>query len=255
MTLRNVVALNHGGETMAQYTTGEMAKLCNVSIRTVQFYDTKDLLKPAMLTEGGRRLYSDDDLKQMNLICLLKSLGLSLSTIKGILTSTNQNKILLMLLNEQEKQIDGEISNKQNQLKSVRIIKENIQNSDKISVNSISDIEHIMNSKKKLKKVHGIMLIVGILMDIIQIGTILLWIIKGIWLPFVIGFPFVVLMGILITRMYYKKTSYICSECDNKFRPTIKEFLFSKHTPKTRRLSCPKCGKTSYCIETYSEKK
>ena len=28
---------------MSNYTTGEMAKLCNVSVRTVQFYDTKGM--------------------------------------------------------------------------------------------------------------------------------------------------------------------------------------------------------------------
>ena len=49
---------------MSEYTTGELAKLCDVSVRTVQFYDVKDLLKPAELTEGGRRLYTDDDLKR-----------------------------------------------------------------------------------------------------------------------------------------------------------------------------------------------
>ena len=42
---------------MSKYTTGEMAKLCNVTVRTVQFYDTKGLLIPSDLTEGGRRLY------------------------------------------------------------------------------------------------------------------------------------------------------------------------------------------------------
>ena len=48
---------------MSKYTTGELAKLCGVSVRTVQFYDTKGLLPPSELSEGGRRLYSDDDLQ------------------------------------------------------------------------------------------------------------------------------------------------------------------------------------------------
>jgi DNA-binding transcriptional MerR regulator len=87
--------------SMSTYTTGELAKLCEVTVRTVQFYDEKDLLKPTELTEGGRRLYTDEDLKKLILICLLKSLGLSLDTIKGILGSENQNKVLLLLLDEQ----------------------------------------------------------------------------------------------------------------------------------------------------------
>lgn len=39
------------------YTTGEMAKLAGVSIRTVQYYDKRGILIPSDLTEGGRRRY------------------------------------------------------------------------------------------------------------------------------------------------------------------------------------------------------
>ena len=45
---------------MSKYTTGEIAKLCGVSVRTVQYYDTRNILTPSELTEGGRRLYSED---------------------------------------------------------------------------------------------------------------------------------------------------------------------------------------------------
>ena len=50
---------------MSQYTTGEMAKACGVTVRTVQFYDQRGILIPSALTEGGRRLYSENDLKKM----------------------------------------------------------------------------------------------------------------------------------------------------------------------------------------------
>ena len=46
---------------MSQYTTGEVAKLCGVSVRTVQYYDTRDIVCPTELSEGGRRLYSEDE--------------------------------------------------------------------------------------------------------------------------------------------------------------------------------------------------
>ena len=49
---------------MLKYTTGELAKLCNVSVRTVQFYDTKNLLKPSEISKGGRRLYTEADVKK-----------------------------------------------------------------------------------------------------------------------------------------------------------------------------------------------
>ena len=226
---------------MPQYTTGELAKLGGVSVRAVQFYDAKDLLKPSELTEGGRRLYSDDDLNKLRLICLLKTLGLTLESIKGILDSDNPNKVLLLLLDEQAKQIGDDIKDKQKQLDSIKIIKESISDESKIPVNSISDVERMMNSKKKLKKTHAIMLVLGIVMDAIQIGTLILWIVKGIWQPFAIGMLFVIVLGILMTWMYCKNTDYICPECNTQFKPTLSEFLFSKHTPKTRKLKCPKC--------------
>ena len=47
---------------MSKYTTGEIEKLCGVSVRTVQYYDTRSILVPSELSEGGRRLYTEDDL-------------------------------------------------------------------------------------------------------------------------------------------------------------------------------------------------
>ena len=62
---------------MSKYTTGEIAKLCGVTVRTVQYYDKRGILVPSELSEGGRRLYSEDDVKRMKVICFLRDLGLS----------------------------------------------------------------------------------------------------------------------------------------------------------------------------------
>ena len=66
---------------MSTYTTGDIAKLCNVSVRTVQYYDTRGILQPTELSEGGRRLYTEQDLEKMKIICALKELDLSLDLI------------------------------------------------------------------------------------------------------------------------------------------------------------------------------
>ena len=60
---------------MSQYTTGELAKQCGITVRTVQFYDQRGILIPSALTEGGRRLYSGEDLKKMKIICFLRDMG------------------------------------------------------------------------------------------------------------------------------------------------------------------------------------
>ena len=64
---------------MSKYTTGELAKLSGVTVRTVQYYDTRGILIPSELTEGGRRLYSDDDLKRMHVICFLRELDIPIN--------------------------------------------------------------------------------------------------------------------------------------------------------------------------------
>ena len=238
---------------MSKYSTGDMAKLCNVSVRTVQFYDTKGLLPPSDLTDGGRRIYTDDDLGKLRLICMLKALGLTLDTIRGIIKSEAPGKILTLLLDEQIKQLGDEIKEKQEQIDAIKIVKENIRNQDAIPANSITDIEHIMKNKKGLRKVHGIMLGVSLTMLPFQIASIVLWIVKGLWIPFVIVYAVAIPVCALLVRMYHRNTAYICAECNATFRPKLKEFLFAAHTPKTRKLTCEKCGHTGYCIETFAQ--
>ncbi len=239
----------------SRYTTGELAKRCGISVRTVQFYDAKGLLKPSEISDGGRRLYSDDDAKRMQTICVLKALGLSLGSIKGFLASDDPRKVLVLLLEQQAKLVAGDMEEKQKQLETIKLISKFVRESEIMSIQNMYDVERIMDGKKKLKRTHAIMLAVGIAMDAIQIWTLLLWILKGIWIPFVIGMPIVIGAGILMTWMYCKDTDYICPECETQFKPSLREFLSVRHTARTRRLKCPHCGYFGYCVEVYSGKK
>lgn len=235
---------------MSKYSSGEIAAMCSVSVRTVQYYDRQNLLKPSEISEGGRRLYTDEDVKRLRLICMFRSLGLSLNCIKEIVESGNAKEILLTLLEEQEKLLTGEISELQKKKDAVISVKKDIEECGFLTVNSSQDIEHRMKSKKTLGKVHGAMIAVGIVMDILEIIGLVHWIRTGDFLPFVLLLPFIIAMGTAITAMYYKATSYICPHCKNVFKPKLKYFLFSTHTPKTRKLTCPKCGVKDFCIET-----
>ena len=66
------------------YTSGEFAEKAHVSIRTIRYYDQKNLLKPAVRTKGGARRYTDQDFAKLQQILLLKYLGFSLSDIRII---------------------------------------------------------------------------------------------------------------------------------------------------------------------------
>jgi len=85
---------------MSKYTTGELAKLCNVTVRTVQYYDSRGLLVPSELTEGGRRLYSEEDLRKMNVICFLRDVGLSINSITQLFAENNPEKVIHILLQQ-----------------------------------------------------------------------------------------------------------------------------------------------------------
>ena len=59
------------------YSSGQFARMANVSIRTIRFYDKQNILKPSLLTEDGVRFYTDSDFTRLQQILLFKYLGFS----------------------------------------------------------------------------------------------------------------------------------------------------------------------------------
>ena len=70
-------------------TVNEVSKLAGVSIRTLQYYDSIGLLKPAEYTESGYRLYDDAALERLQQILLFRELEFPLKEIKEIVTMPN----------------------------------------------------------------------------------------------------------------------------------------------------------------------
>ena len=63
---------------------GEFSKIFNVTIKTIRFYEKKELLKPYYIDKySGYRYYNEENIKQMNKILYLKKLGFSLDEIKS----------------------------------------------------------------------------------------------------------------------------------------------------------------------------
>lgn len=236
---------------MSKYTTGEMAKLCGVSVRTVQYYDSRGILVPSELSEGGRRLYSEDDLKKLKIICFLRELSLPIHSIGELLSEPDPGSVVAILLGQQEQALRQEIGERQARLQRLERLTRELKSVEHFSVESIGDIAYRMKHRKKLRKVRAVMLAVGIVMDLVEIGTLVLWIVRGIWQPFAAGMCLVVVLGIWISAYYYRHVAYICPQCHTVFRPAVKEAFFAPHTPNTRRLTCQSCGHKGYCVETY----
>ena len=238
---------------MNHYTTGELAKLCGTTVRTVQFYDAKGLLKPSELTEGGRRLYSDKDRERLAVILFLKELGFSLKEIGDILED-DSSAMLQLLLDGREQEILQEIEENRKRLLSVRTLRERLPEMKETPVEAIGFIATLMKQREELRALTKRMLIVGIFMDIAQIGGLLLSIFTGNWWIFGAGITFTVIAGILITRAYYTHTAYVCPEEHTIFRPPFGEWFFSRHSIRNggiRKLRCPFCREKQYCLEIY----
>lgn len=67
----------------------EVTRQTGISVRTMRYYDEINLLPPAGKTEGGHRLYGEQELKKLQEIQFLKTLGFSLKEIKEMLSDQN----------------------------------------------------------------------------------------------------------------------------------------------------------------------
>lgn len=96
-------------------TVKEVSKITGISIRTLHYYDSIDLLKPTKVTEVGYRLYDKTALNRLQTILMYRELRFSLKDIKKILDNPNfdLNKALveqIKLLELQKKHIEKIIS-------------------------------------------------------------------------------------------------------------------------------------------------
>lgn len=238
---------------MSKYTTGEVAKLCSVTVRTVQYYDSRGILVPTELSEGGRRLYSEDDLGKMRIICFLRELGLPINAISQILSEEDPGSVISLLLEQQEQDLKEEIGERQEKLEKLETLRHELKSVETVSVESIGDIAYIMSNRKKLKRIHANLLIGGIPITILQWVSIVLWITKGLWQLFVLWLVLSIPFAILLSKYYFGHVAYICPQCHSVFRPTFKEALWAKHTPATRKLTCTDCGHRGSCVEVARE--
>lgn len=235
------------------YTTGEIAKLCGVTVRTVQFYDREGLLVPDGYSEGGRRLYGEQGLKNLQIICMYKNLGFSLCEIKKVLSEGFGTEALSVILEEREKTLSNEIEAKLSQRNAIKIVRRQMTEGNALDPNIYGDIRKIMEGRKKLKITYFVMTLISVLCLCAETCAVILWAVKGWWIPFAAIMPCVVTALAVIITIYYKNTAYICKSCAKKFKPKFIKMFFAPHTPKTRKLKCPYCGCNAYQIETYSD--
>ncbi len=108
---------NATDQPLKRYRIGEIGKLLDLSTRTIRYYEEIGLLNTVKRIEGGRRIFTDDDLRRLRFIKKLKLLGLSLGEMAELENHYNRhrtNKKVLPkvaeLLNRHSSEIESRIN-------------------------------------------------------------------------------------------------------------------------------------------------
>lgn len=98
---------------MKTFSIGAMARICNVSIQALRYYDKIDLIKPAIRNpKTNYRYYVIQQVFQINIIKYLQYAKLPIEEIRQVLTLTGDS--LANALTKQSRNIDDQIRRLQN---------------------------------------------------------------------------------------------------------------------------------------------
>ena len=104
----------HSDEKKEYFTTGQLAKMAKVSVRTIRFYDSKNLLKPSFVDEDtGSRFYTRDDFLKLEQVLLYKYLGFSIEEIKELTITKNDKDFVIDSMHLQHKLIEDKMEQMQ----------------------------------------------------------------------------------------------------------------------------------------------
>lgn len=136
------------------YKIHEIAKLANVSVRTLHYYDEIGLLEPSQILENGYREYGKKELFRLQQILFFRELDFSLTEIREILD--NPNFDLEKALSGQRKLIKLKIERFEKLLKTVeRTIEKRKENMKDEDLFEGFDEEKIEQYKKEAKERWG----------------------------------------------------------------------------------------------------
>jgi DNA-binding transcriptional MerR regulator len=105
------------------YTVGEMAKKLNVAPSTLRYYDKEGLLPFVERSDGGIRMFKDEDFEWLHIIECLKKTGMSIKDIKTFIDwcmegdSTIEQR--LQLIDRQREAVLNQIAQMQETLKTL----------------------------------------------------------------------------------------------------------------------------------------
>ncbi len=236
------------------YSSGQLAKQCHVTLRTVQYYERQGLLV-ASRTEAERRLYAKDQVTRLEMILTYKELGFTLKDIKGLLDTPENYKILQLLVAQHQEQNAKELARAKKRAVKLDYLAKQLEKFQVFPGNFTKGIEFEMEKTKKLHRLHWQMIGIGLVIDVILWGSIIyVFLNHGSWWSVAGDLVISVVLATALVYYVWQHTAYICPNCQHQFRPGLKAYFWSAHTPSTRKLVCPNCNQKNFCIEVYADK-
>lgn len=133
------------------YSSGQFAKMAQITLRTVRFYDKKNLLKPSYITESGARYYTDKDFARLQQILLLKYLGFSLDDIKEMIIDETDYQFMQNSLQMQLHFIQDRIEQLHMVEKVIQDTTSALSSNREINWSQMLHLIHLTNMEKSLK--------------------------------------------------------------------------------------------------------
>ena len=133
------------------YSSGDFARMAQVSVRTIRFYDKQNILKPSYVTPAGARFYTDSDFVKLQQILLLKYLGFSLEEIKGMTIDDADRHFLKNSLTMQKKLIADKIEQMQLVEQAIDNTVSALEENHQIDWSQMLHLIHLTGMEKSLK--------------------------------------------------------------------------------------------------------
>jgi DNA-binding transcriptional MerR regulator len=111
----------------APFSIGTLSEQVGLTPRTIRYYEDIGLLNSVKRQEGGRRIYTDEDVRRLRFIKRLKVLGLALEEMKELeelyLTHRCNEQVLPRLL----QLLDDHLGSIEARIEQLRILKQDIE--------------------------------------------------------------------------------------------------------------------------------
>ena len=126
--------------------------MAHVTVRTIRYYDSHDILKPSFVNESGARFYTDEDFTRLQQILLLKFLGFSLNDIKNMTIGDMDYHFLSDSLEVQLKLVRDKIEQLQLVEKAIEDTSGEIREYHTVNWNKMLELIHLTGMENAVKK-------------------------------------------------------------------------------------------------------